>query len=231
VELSEKLAALAERMTDAERANYKFLLSMAAGGLAPRGQEPHTGIEASAFATTLNSISRLQPHRHRIPPDGVVYRGRPEFITDDLLIDLQGESARLRNTAVRFGDHFVVSGAPLASAVGFSTGLHNLIQTYADYVTPTAKANYLYYDAEGLGIDPHVDNEVFALNAVLMLRHVYDSNPSALVLYPSDAARQRIFLRPGEMIVLYADSTIHARERMGRNEQVSIVGFGFQPIL
>jgi hypothetical protein len=230
VNLSDKLAALSEQMSEAERANYKLLLGMAAGGLVRDGRPPRGGTEALAFSTVISSISALQPHRHRVPPNGVVYRGRPDFVTERLLRDLQLESARLRSTAIRFDDHYVVSGAPLAREVGFSTELNELIEAHADHVIATAKANYLYYDEVGLGIDPHVDNESFALNAILMLNHVYTQNPSALVLYPPHSAVERIFLRPGEMIVLYADSITHARERMGDGERVRIVAFGFHPV-
>jgi hypothetical protein len=229
--LTDRLVALAQGMSDAERANYKLLLGMAAGGLAQSGKPPSSGLEAAAFATTINSIAALQPHRHRVPPDGVVYRGKPPFVTDELLSALKKESASVRPAAIRFDDHYVVSGAPLARNVAFSTQLDELIQAYADHVTPTAKANYLYYDEVGLGIDPHVDNEEFSLNAILMLEHVYESNPSALVLYPPRSAIQRIHLAPGEMIIFYADSITHARERMKIGERISIVAFGFQPIL
>ena len=229
--LSKKLAALARGMSAAERANYKLLLGMAAGGLARNGHPPQGGIEALAFTTAITSISGLQPHRHRVPPNGVVYRGRPSFVTVELLGDLKRESASFRSTAVRFDDHYVASGAPLARHVAFSTGLNDLIEAHADHVTPTAKANYLYYDEVGLGIDPHVDNESFSLNAILMLEHVYTENPSALVLYPPHSSVERIFLAPGEMVVMYADSITHARERMRQGERVSIVAFGFQPII
>ena len=230
MELSEKLAALSGGMDEAERANFKLLLGMAAGGLVRDGRPPKKGIEGRAFSAAVTAISALQPHRHRLPVNGVVYRGRPDFVTDELLHDLREESARLRPTAFRFDDHYVVSGAPIARAVGYSTELNDWVQTYADHVTPTAKANYLYYDQIGLGIDPHVDNESFALNAILMLEHVYAANPSALVLYPPKSLVERIHLQPGEMIVMFADSIIHARERMGAGECVRIVAFGFQPI-
>ena len=229
--LSDKLAALAQEMSAAERANYKLLLGMAAGELARCGHPPESGIEALAFSAAITSISALQPHRHRVPPNGVVYRGRPSFVTDELLGDLQHESVTLRGTAFRFDDHFVVSGAPLARQIAFSRELNDLIQAHADHVAPTAKANYLYYDQVGLGIDPHVDNESFALNAILMLHHEYISDPSALVLYPPHSSMERIFLSPGEMIVMFADSITHARERMKLGERIGIVAFGFQPLL
>jgi hypothetical protein len=231
VDLCDKLAALAHTMSDAERATYKLLLGMAAGGLARKRHSAQSETENAAFLTTIRSISRLQPHRHRVPPNGVVYRGRPDFVTDELLGDLQDESARLRQTAVRFDDHFVVSGAPLAHEVAFSPQLNGLISAHADYVSPTAQANYLYYDDFGLGIDPHIDNESFALNAILMLQHTYEGRPSALVLYPPHSVPERILLSAGEMLVLYADSIVHERERVAQNECISIVAFGFYPVV
>lgn len=231
MELSEKLAGLARQMSDAELANYKLLLGMAAGGLARSGEPPTQGLESAAFTTAVTAISALQPHRHRVPPNGVVYRGRPGFMSDVLLGALREESARLRHTALRFDDHYVVSGAPLARDIGFSTELNDLVTAHADHVTPTAKANYLYYDEPGMGIDPHVDNETFSLNAIMMLEHVYERTPSALVLYPPHSPVERIYLSPGEMIVMYADSITHARERMKLGESVRIVAFGFQPLI
>jgi hypothetical protein len=230
VDLAGKLAAFAKTMTAAERSNFKILLSMAAGGLAGNGKLPSADLRAEAFAVAVNSLASLEPHHRRIPPNGIVYRGRPDFLSDIILKDLQAESARLRPTAFRFDSHFVVSGAPLAREIGFSEQLIGSIQECAGPVIPTAKANYLYYDEEGLGIDPHIDNPDFSLNAILMLEHTFVANPSALVLYPSGAQVQRVVLKPGEMIVIYADSTTHARERMGRGERLRIAAFGFHPV-
>jgi hypothetical protein len=229
--LAEKLTALSGELDEAERANLKLLLGMAAGGLVANGVVPREGVEALAFDAAISSISRLQPHRHRIPRNGIAFRGRPEFLNDELLGKLQAESAALRPTAFRFDDHFVVSGAPTARNVAFSRELNDFIAAHADHVTPTAKANYLYYDEVGLGIDPHVDNESFALNAILMLEHVWQSKRSALVVYPPNNEPERLYLAPGEMVVMFADSTVHARERMSEGERVRIVGFGFQPLL
>lgn len=228
--LSDKLAALAETMDDAERANYKLLLGMAAGGLVRDGRPPENELGALAFTTAVRSIARLQPHRNVVTRSGVAYRGRPSFVTIDLLNLLSQESARLRGNAVRFDDHLVVRGGPVASEIAVSRELEAILNEYSDHLTPTGRANYLYYDEPGMGIDPHVDNEEFSINVIMMLEHIHCGPPSALVLYPPDGPMERIFLSPGEMIVLYADSIAHARERMGQGEKVRIVAFGFQPI-
>lgn len=229
MELGDKLSELARTMTPAERACFKVLLGTAAAELMREGLVPEEGVKARALATSVASIKCMQPHWHRVPQNGVVYRGRPEFVTDSLLSDLKAESDALRDSAVRFHDHLVVSGAPRAREVGFSPELGNLLSSLAGPVQPTSKANYLYYDEPGLGIDPHVDNEEFSLNAILMLRHDYVADPSALVLFPLRSPSEKVYLRPGEMIVMFADSIVHARERVAVNERVSIVAFGFSP--
>lgn len=229
MDLSDKLAELSRSMTPAERAGLKVLLGSAAAELMRGGRVPGGGAGAEALSASVASIKRMQPHWHRVPPNGVVYRGRPGFLTDALLADLRAESDALRGTAVRFHDHLVVSGAPLARSVGFSPELRELVSPLAGPVHPTSKANYLYYDEPGLGIDPHVDNEEFSLNAILMLRHECTASPSALVLFPLDSPPKKIHLRPGEMIVMFADSIVHSRERVAAGERVGIAAFGFSP--
>jgi len=231
MDLVAKMTALGVGMTQAERANYKFLLSLAAGGLVVDGQPPSRPGDRLAFTTAIKSIAQLQPHRHRVPPNGVVYLGRPAFVSEALLNDLRRESAELREKAERFDDHFVSPGGPIAQEVAFSEQLNDLVSTVADHVTPTARANYLYYDRDGLGIDPHIDNEAFSLNTILMLDHIYTQDPSRLVLYPPDQQPERILLAPGDLIVFYADSITHARERMDKDEVVRIAAFGFHPIV
>jgi hypothetical protein len=232
MDLTHRLTEMGATLTDAERSNLKLLLGMAAGGLiGDDGRPPTMGVAGAAFDATANCIARLQPHRHRVPSNSVIYRGRPNFVTDGLLDELRAESRQMRARAERFDDHYVTSGAPLARSVGYSTELNDLIGTYTEHVRPTAKANYLYYDEVGLGIEPHVDNEAFSLNAIMMLNHEWEGDPSALVLYPPNRSPERVLLAPGEMIVLFADSIAHARERVGPNERISIVAFGFQSVL
>jgi hypothetical protein len=228
--LAQRLVGLSESLTGPERSNLKLLLGMAAGGLIAGGDAPTSGLAGQAFDATTTCIAGLQPHRQDMPANGVVYRGRPDFMTDELLAALDTESRQVRSRAVRFDDHYVTTGAPLARQVALSDQLSQLIGERVPHIRPTAKANYLYYDEAGLGIEPHVDNEGFSLNAIMMLAHVHTGEPSALVLYPPRQAAERIMLEPGEMIIFFADSIAHARERVRDGESIRIVAFGFQPI-
>jgi hypothetical protein len=146
--LGDRLVSLADAMSDAERANLKLLLGMAAGGLIGDQNDSTARVKSRALSTTLYSISRLQSHRNSVPRDGVVYRGRPSFISDEVLLALDRESAEQRCKAVRFDDHFVARGGPIASEIAVSTELEAVLNKYTNPLTPTGRANYLYYDEE-----------------------------------------------------------------------------------
>lgn len=227
--LSDRFAQLADGMDLEERGRLKILLAAAVAELLPGGAMPDNPTTLSALQAAVSTIAKMQPHRDRVPSNAVVYRGRPEWMTTPILEGLREESAALRPGAVRFHDHYVVSGARLASEVARSASLTALIRHHVGPVAPTGKANYLYYDEEGLGIEPHLDTEDFSLNVILMLEHIRSETPSALVLYPSALPPERIYLEPGEMIVFFADSIIHARERMKPGETIRIAAFGFAP--
>lgn len=230
MELADKLIEAAGSMSPEERACLKILLGAAAAELMQTETATSLHSDASALATVVASVAQLQSHRSRVPANGVAYRGRPPFVTDSLLESFRRESAALRDRAVKFHDHLVVSGAPGAREFAYSRSLGELVAAHAGPVEPTSKANYLYYDSVGLGIEPHIDNEEFSLNAILMLEHVYEQDPSALVVYPPGAPAERIQLQPGELIVMFADSVVHARERVKIGERIRIAAFGFAPV-
>jgi hypothetical protein len=223
--LIEKLNALTPTFTDAELDNYKLLLGMAAGGIAPDGDIPETGHQAEAFKTILNCLARIQP-------SGIVWRGRPDFMTDDLLIQLQQESIQRRTTAIAHDQHFLGCGGTVANRLAESKLLLDLVtKEAATPMAPTGVASYLYYDREGCGLPPHVDTQTFTMNAILMLKHEYrNDSPAHLVVYPVNEPPQKILLQPGELILLFAGGTIHAREKMKAGEIVNILTFGFLPV-
>src|SRR5437899_1143216 len=100
-DLAEKLRTFNTALTGAEQANFKLLLGLAAGGLAPGFKRPSEGSKARAFDTVSDTLARLQPYSNRISRNGVAYRGRPPFMTDELLVSLQSEARQLRPSALR----------------------------------------------------------------------------------------------------------------------------------
>jgi hypothetical protein len=223
-QLIEKLNTLANGFNGAELDNYKLLLGIAAGGLAPHGDFPETGSRAQAFETVLRCLAKIQP-------TGALWRGRPDFMTDELLSQLQAEAEERRKSATRHDRYNLGCGGELADQYAVSAPLVDLVNTYAPNMMPTGIASYLFYDQEGLGLSPHIDTEIFTLNAILMLKHEYTlSPPSHLLLFPVDQPPQRVLLSPGEIILLYAGGTVHAREDMKTGETVHLLTVGFKPV-
>jgi hypothetical protein len=224
-DLIAKLNAITPTLNGAELDNYKLLLGLAAGGLAPDGDVPGDGVKAEAFKTVLNCLSHIQPN-------GIVWRGRPDFMTDDLLVQLQKEAVQRRGTAIQHDQHFLGCGGPLANQLAASKSLVDLVtQQAGSMMMPTGIASYLYYDQEGCGLAPHVDTQTFTMNAILMLRHEYNNGSRAhLVIYPVNESPQRILLEPGEFLLLFAGGTVHGREKMKVGEVVNILTFGFLPM-
>jgi hypothetical protein len=230
-QLLDKLRQFNGRLTEAEQANFKLLLGLAAGGLTPDLHRPSDIAAATAFDTVSDTLATLQPYSKRISYNGLAYRGRPDFMTDPRLLALQEEARTLRASARRFDEHFLGCGAPIANQLALSETLSSFVRTHAGDVKPTGIASFLYYDEVGQGIDAHIDTDIFSLNVLLMLSHRYKHTPrSALVLLPPRHPAERIELEPGEIVIMFAGSIAHGRERMKPDEAVSILTFGFHPL-
>lgn len=229
--LVERLSRLSSELTAAERENLKLLLSMAAGGLLV-GHAQNLSEESRQLALTTAQRALPKLHNSTRPAftTGIVFRGRAPFFSDADLAALDAESLANRPHAERFHDHFVRSGAPLARELSLSQDIDRFLSDRVGPVLPTYKANYLYYDAPGLGIDPHVDKDEFSLNVLTMLEHSPDDRTSELILYPPEQDAVHIQLAIGESLVFFADSVTHQRTRTVAGESIRLVSFGYRPI-
>lgn len=229
--LVEALQRFNNTLSEAERANYKLLLGLSAGGLSPNFELPSAEDDRKALRTVSETLVRLQPYSKRISKNGIAYRGRPELMTDDLLHAQIQEAKALRPSAIRYEHHFLGKGGPLANRISMSSELTAFVRQHAGDVQPTGIASFLYYDELGQGIEPHIDTDIFSLNVILMLNHVVgEGRPSNLVVFPPDGEPERIDLAPGEMVIMFAGSITHGREHMKPGESVWILTFGFHPL-
>ncbi|MFD2249592.1 hypothetical protein FHS82_004046 [Pseudochelatococcus lubricantis] len=228
--LSSRILQLSESLNEPERDNLKLLLGMAAGQLIPSDAEEVDSARFEAYKTVASCLARLQPHRDRVPKNGIAWRGRPSFLDHAMLNSLREEATRERQSALRHDEHFLGCGGILANELASSTDLLSLVEGVAGSVAATGTASYIYYDEPGQNICPHIDTGIFSVNALFMLRHDFVDRPlSSLQLYPVDAPRETLQLEPGELIVFWADSVVHARTSVGPGEVVNILTVGFSP--
>lgn len=226
-----RLSQLSSELTAAERENLKFLLSMAAGGfLSGHAQTISEPLRNAALMTAQLSLPRLHGNQRPEFTTGVVFRGRGPFFSAQDIATLDRESIAFRPRADRFHDHYVASGAPIAREIALSESVSEFLTERVGPVLPTYKANYLYYDEPGLGIDPHVDKDEFSLNVLTMLEHQPERRHSELILYPPGQDAMHIHLQPGESLVFFADSVTHQRTRTIAGEAIRLVSFGYRTI-
>ena len=167
----------------------------------------------------------------RTPPSGILYRGRPSWLDDDVLHQLSAEARRLRADAVLLGRQRHHPCGAAGSALAASQAMLDFVATAAGPAAPSRSANYLYYEQEGDGIAPHIDEGNYHLNALIVLDHVYRTRPqSQLVLFPSGPERPvRVRQAPGEVVLFWATKVFHCRTRLGPSERVTNLGIGFVP--
>ncbi|WP_330267641.1 hypothetical protein [Streptomyces griseorubiginosus] len=230
--LVQRLSQLSTDLTAAERENLKFLLSMAAGGvLSGHAQKISEGLRESALGTAQHSLPKLLAGAREKFPTGIVFYGRGPFLSDEDLAALDQESRGCRPRAERFLDHYVVSGAPVAREISLSPTIQEFLMENVGSITPTRRANYLYYDEPGLGIDPHVDKDEFSLNILTMLEHrASNQGRSELILHPPDQEAVHLHLKAGESLVFFADSVTHQRTRTVADEEIRLVSFGYRTL-
>jgi len=229
--LGATLLQFASTLSNAERDNLKLILMSAAAGLSPNGQMPTDPTKAARFRLILGCLSNLQPHSCRIPPDGIAFVGRLPCLSDQGLQELIAESQARRKEAICEGSYVLGCGGPIVDSFSASRPLLDFVASHAGSVTATSIASYLYYEQPGNGLDPHVDTDIFSVNLILMLRHERPNGKgSHLVIYPPEDDPKRFLLDPGECLLLFADSTVHAREPLSDGEMVNLLTIGFQPI-
>lgn len=229
--LVDRLSRLSSELTVAERENLKFLLSMAAGGLlSGHAQTINESLRSQALMTAQYALPRLHGDLRPEFETGVLFCGRAPFLSDRDIAVLDHESREYRRRAERFHDHYVASGAPIARELALSQSINDFLSSRAGPVLPTYKANYLYYDEPGLGIDPHVDKDEFSLNVLTMLEHLPDRRHSELILYPPEQDSVHVHLEPGESLVFFADSVTHQRTRTVDGEKIRLVSFGYRTV-
>lgn len=183
------------------------------------------------FHSLAKVLKLLSENGSTIPDNGIVYYGQPDWLTAELLEQLQKEALKRRFEPLDRIDHFLGCGGQVADRLSTSTELTTFVSTYAGEVIPTGIASYLYYDATGLGIRPHVDTEIFSINLMLMLKHDSDKDKlrSSTIVFPANKPQEEYQLKIGEVMIMYGSSVIHTRSLIQENEIVHLLTIGFNP--
>lgn len=162
----------------------------------------------------------------------VLYIGRPEWLTDDILQQLADEAATRRSMAVQVDKQAHSSAEPRALELARSPEVTAFVERLAGKVELSGNANYLYYDETGACIEPHIDSPDFPLQVLIMVEeHGHGPKRSALVLFPNDSpdGAIRIGLCSGQLVFFRAASIFHGRTPVQEGETACLLGIGFVP--
>ncbi len=164
--------------------------------------------------------------------NGIVYRGRPDFVTDELIAALLAEAReQVRPRAIWQRGHMLGVGGPLGDQIATGEALHALVERHAGPVDATGVASYLFYEEEGAGIPAHIDSDVFSINVNLILHREHTGvQTSRFFLFHTDGrTREEMLLEPGEMVITFGDSVLHGRTLLSEGEVINNYTVGFQP--
>lgn len=229
----------AASLTPAERDALKFRLSVAAARELERDFELSADPARRArFFQLLRCMLAIQPFARRVPPHGLAYRGRPDFMSDALVQGLRDEAVRWRPRARENFEQFIVTidtpdDSTLCERLASSAPLFDLVTRCAGPCLRSYISSYIYYDAAGQCSKPHVDNAFTSVTVMIGLRSEpaadVGARPSASVAYWPDSAPFEYRLAPGEMAVFFGVCVLHGRHPVARGETVHSLLLSFRP--
>ncbi len=175
-------------------------------------------------------LRTLSPNHNYIPKNGIVYRGFPDWLNNDLLLKLQQEAKIRRLEPLDRHDHFLGCGGDYADKLSVDNNLVKFVeQQTGRTIKATGIASYLFYDSPGLGIRPHVDTDIFSINLMVMLRHEFkdENSRSATLVFPENGEIEKYQLSVGEAMLMYGGAVVHSRSLISEGENVCLLTIGF----
>ncbi|MFC5473120.1 hypothetical protein [Paraherbaspirillum soli] len=238
VGLSEKLLGFAEQLSPNERDALKFQLSVASANELENDFEiSHSPEKRSRFSEFLRCTLAIQPFRERVPKYGIVYRGRPDFMTDDLVQQLRAEALSFRPQAKENYEQFIVTvdtpdDSTVCEKLAASDDLYRLVTQHAGPCQHSYISSYIYYEVAGQCSKPHVDNAFTSVTVMIGLRNdqLDPAAPSSTsIVYWPDSPPMEYRLEPGELAIFFGVCVLHGRSPISAGETVHSLLLSFQP--
>lgn len=188
----------------------------------------------------LECLVKIQPYSNRIKDYGLAYKGRPSFMTDEVLNSLIIESEKFKSQArPNFNQHIyqveTLNDSTKSETFANSKDLLDLVNASAGFVSPSYITSYIYYLNEGDDSKPHVDNAFTSITVMVGLKHDYpkglqNNRSSSFIFWPN---KKPLYyqLQPGEIAIFYGSSVIHGRTPIGKEESINSLLVSFRPKL
>ena len=173
----------------------------------------------------------------QLPDYGLVYRGRPPWMSDELLDALCTESDDYASEAYMNAYQQIARvdserGDTVSERLARSAPLLDLVHQHAGACQPLHITSYLHYTSPTQFCEPHTDTQRIPISALVELRHEWTTPPhSRTVNYWPGRPRLDHLGEPGEISIFFGCHALHGRTAPGPGERVSALLMSFRPLL
>lgn len=189
------------------------------------------------FYSIIDNLPIIQPYRDRVPEYGIVFKGHPDFLSDELLTALIAEAENFKIRSKPNFDQFIYhvdtdNCSTIAEQLEQSQEVLDFVSKYAGPVEPSCITSYIYYNKKGQCSLPHVDNAFTAVTLMISLKHVFKNSntTSKSVIYWADKPRFDYQLISGEATIFFGTTMLHGRTPVSEGEEVLSMLLSFRPI-
>lgn len=228
-------------LSENERDNLKYKLSLLAKDELNKVDTINKyslHLENMKLNTLLECLIKIQPYKNRIGDYGIAFKGRPKFITDELLNNLLNESEEFRKTATPNFDQYIsqvetVDNSTICEKLASSQELFDFVSFHAGPVTPSFITSYLYYFKKDQESKVHVDNAFTSVTVMIGLKQVNELDnkiklSSSFVYWPNKVPLY-YQLQPGEVSIFFGASVLHGRTKLDEGEITNSLLISFRP--
>jgi acyl-CoA synthetase (AMP-forming)/AMP-acid ligase II len=221
--LAERLLALARSGGGAGPLAGRLFLGCARQALAPHRHVP-AGPDREAAEVVLRALADLMGGTP-------LYAGRPAFVTEELLAGLRAEAAERRSLATLDQGMLMAAPGEAARRFAYRDEMRALLAGLGQRVEASGSGKYVYCDEAATGPGWHLHELPFVLNVELSLEHESPSRPGAQIVLgrPFDAPLP-VRTEPGQMVVWFAGSVPHTRDRIAAGERLTGLSMFYEPV-
>jgi len=175
----------------------KAFFELAVASAPIEGVLPSQPDDLLGFQLAQNALYEMRANRPNLRTDGVLYIGRPSFLSDELLTAITDELEAKRVSAKhdRWGQ-FLGKPGPHVRSLLSSRMLGEFVESFVGQTCVDRRASCIYYDRAGAHIRPHVDTDHYGVNANLLVKHSGANLKSKLIIYTVGGEPKEMLLKP-----------------------------------
>lgn len=221
-DIGQKLAEFEKSLDTRELSVFRTLLSVAVSELCKNSHPPTPGTARyDAYASALRCLSG---HTEQ---EKVIYCGYLPFIDEKVLASLREEARSTRFHADDCDRYWMATAGTVGRELAESPRLLDFVSERVGSVRPSGDPAYIFYDGKNSGVDPHIDQDKYALHCLVGVERSSEATSHLSIYYP-DQPVQYVKYLPGEIVLFHSGRIVHGRDNLDTKEKVTILSIGFE---